>query len=171
MTGEKPFETSLGTVLKLERDGAAFFRRANTVAADPRVRQLFDRLARQREEDVHLIEDAIATAGLRPPAATGHTPYPFEAVSKVECYACGYVTDEIPTSCPKCGAARYAFEKEFGKSTVWEIAVGTGRAVVGELESAVPRATGGLRSALETLLGREKALLREAEGELASAKA
>src|SRR3972149_859481 len=113
---------------KVEVDGAAFYQRANPVAAAPRVRQILARLARHREEDHRAFEDAVAKAGLRPPAGGGHTPYPFEAVAKLVCYACGYVTEELPASCPSCGAARYAFEKEISKAMAWEIAVAAGKA-------------------------------------------
>ena len=171
MIPDKDAASSLGTVLKLERDGVAFFRRANSIAADPRIRQLFDRFARDREEGARLIEEASATAGIKVPPSGAPTPYPFEAVAKVECYACGYVADEIPTSCPQCGAARYSFEKEFTKAMAWEIVRSTGQAVAQAVQASIPRASGRVRSALESLLTREQALTREAEGELASAKA
>ncbi len=170
MTDGKSLEAALAEALKFERDGAAFYQRANLVAADPRVKQLFARLARRREEDVRTLEDAVATSGLRPPAGTGHTPFPFEAVAKVECYACGYVTEEIPPSCPSCGAARYAFEKEISTAMGWEIAVASGKAGVAALEAALRQSSGGLKAALESLLARERALLEEAEAEFASAK-
>ena len=89
----------------------------------------------------------------------------------MECYACGYVTDEIPMSCPQCGAARYAFEREFSKAMIWGTALSSGKALAKEAQAAIPQAKGEVRAALEALLKREQALLREAEGELASAKA
>jgi len=171
VTGDKHPETSLGAVLKLERDGAAFFRRANVIAADPRVRQVFDRLAREREEGARLVEEAAAKAGIKVAPTGGPNPYPFEAIAKLECYACGYVTEEIPTSCPQCGAARYAFEREFTASMIWGTALASGKAVTQGVQAAIPGAKGDLRAALERLLGREQALLKEAEGALASAKA
>ena len=137
MTGDKHPEASLGAVLKLERDGAAFFRRANVIAADPRVRQVFDRLAREREEGAGLVEEAAA----------------------------------IPTSCPQCGAARYAFEREFTASMIWGTALASGKAVTQGVQAAIPGVKGDLRAALERLLAREQTLLKEAEGALASAKA
>lgn len=171
VTGDKHSESSLGAVLKLERDGAAFFRRANVIAADPRTRQLFDRLAREREEGARLIEAAAAKAGVRVVPSGGPNPYSFEAIAKVECYACGYVTEEIPTSCPQCGAARYAFEREFTKSMIWGTALASGKAVAEGVRAAIPGAKADLRAALESVLKREQALQKEAEGELASAKA
>ncbi len=170
MTADELPEAPLAAVLKLERDGVAFFRRANAVAADPRVRELFERLARSREESARLLEVAASKAGIHITPKGRATPYPFEAVAKVECYACGYVADEIPASCPQCGAARYAFEKEFTKAAVWGTALSSGSAVAQAVEDAIPRADGDLRLALEDLLQRERALLREAEGELAAAR-
>ena len=171
MNADKPPEALLAPVLKLERDGVAFFRRANAVAADPRVRELFDRLARSREEGAQLLEEAAGKAGIRVTPKGIANPYPFEAIAKVECFACGYVTDEIPASCPQCGAARYSFEKEFTKATVWGTALSSGSAVAQAVQDAIPHTRGDLRAALENLLKREQALLREAEGELTSAKA
>ena len=171
VSGGKHSESSLGTVLKLERDGAAFFRRANVIAADPRTRQLFDRLAREREEGARLVEEAASKSGVRIAAAGGPNPYPFEAIAKVECYACGYVTEEIPTSCPQCGAARYSFEREFTKSMIWGTARASGTALAEAVRAAIPGSKAGLQAVLESLLKREQALLKEAEGELASAKA
>lgn len=171
MTDAKSLDSALAEALKFERDGVAFYQRANQVAADPRVKQLLARLARHREEDLRALEDAVAKAGLRPPAGGGHTPYPFEAVAKLVCYACGFVTEELPASCPSCGAARYAFEKEISKAMAWETAVAAGKAGVAALEAAGRHASGGLKAALDTLLMRERTLLREAEAESASAKA
>jgi hypothetical protein len=171
VTGDKHPEASLGEVLKLERDGAAFFRRANVIAADPRVRQVFERLARQREEGARLVEEAASKSGIRVVPSGGPNPYPFEAIAKLECYACGYVTEESPTSCPQCGAARYAFEKEFTKGMIWGTALSSGKAVTEGVRAAIPASKGDLRAALEGLLTREQALQKEAEGELASAKA
>ncbi len=171
MSSDPHAEASLGAVLKLERDGAAFFRRANAIAADPRVRQLFERLSRQREEAARVIESAAARSGIRATPGGGPNPYPFEAIAKVECYACGFVAEEIPTSCPQCGAARYAFEREFTKAMIWGTALASGTAVAEGVLAAIPATKGELRAALESLLERERALLKEAEGELASAKA
>jgi len=170
VTADEPYEVSLAAVLKLERDGVAFFRRANAVAADPRVRQLFERLARSREESARLLEDAASKAGIHITPRGVANPYPFEAVAQVECYACGYLAEEIPSSCPQCGAARYSFEKEFTKATVWGTALSSGSAVAQAVEDAIPLAGGDLRIALEDLLRRERALLKEAEGELAAAR-
>lgn len=171
MANEPRFEAALGAILRLERDGVTFHRRASGIAADPRVRQLFERLAREREESLTALEDAVSEAKARQASAEGPSPYPFDAVAKVECYACGYVADEIPPSCPSCGAARYAFEKEFKTSMAWEIAVATGKARIAELEVAAPLAKGKLRAALEGVLAKERAQFKEAEGALASAKA
>jgi len=169
--GDKHPEASLGAVLKLERDGAAYYHRAIGIAADPRTRQVFDRLSREREEAARILEEAATKSGIHLAPMGGPNPYPFEAIAKVECYACGYVTEEIPTSCPQCGAARYAFEREFTKAMIWGTAVSSGKAVAKEAQAAIPHAKGEVRAALEALLKREQALVKEAEGELASAKA
>lgn len=169
--GHTGLEASLGEVLRYARDGVAFFRRAGEVAADPRVRLAFERLAHERRVSLDDLEKSIRNAGLRlaPPRGTG--PYPFAAVAKVECYVCGYSSEEIPTMCPRCGAARYAFEKEFARTKPWEIAVESVRIGVVALEAALKQAEAPLRSALGAVLERERTLLRESERELAAARA
>ena len=164
-------EASLGEVLRYARDGVAFFRRAGEVAADPRVRLAFERLAHERQSSLDDLEKSIKNGGLRlaPPPGTG--PYPFAAVAKVECYVCGYASEEIPTMCPRCGAARYAFEREFGRAKPWEIAVESARVGVAALEAALKEAEAPLRSTLGAVLERERTLLRESERELAAARA
>ncbi len=164
-------DSALGAILRLEQDGVRFHRRASAIAADPRVRQLFERLATRCESSLAAIRDAASEADAHPETSEGPSPYPWDAVAKVECYACGYVAEEIPPSCPSCGAARYAFEKEFKASMAWEIAVAAGSARVAALEAAVPLATKDLRSGLEAVLSEERAHLEEAEAGLASAKA
>ncbi len=164
-------ESALGAVVQLERDGVTFHRRASAIAADPRVRQLFERLAREREESLAALEAAVSDAKARQSPSEGPSPYPFDAVAKVECYACGYVSEEIPPSCPSCGAARYAFEKEFRPSLAWETAVASGKARIEALEAAAALAKGALRAALHDVLSKEIAQLKEAEGGLASARA
>src|SRR5207244_660670 len=68
--------------------------------------------------------------------------YPINVVSKVECYVCGFAADTkaMPNTCPNCGAARYAFEKEIALTKAWEIAAEAGRklAILG-WEGASPR--------------------------------
>lgn len=169
--GHTGLEASLGEALRYAREGAAFFRRAGEVAADPRVRLAFEWLARQRQSSLDDLEKSIKNGGLRlvPPRGTG--PYPFAAVAKVECYVCGYASEEIPTMCPRCGAARYAFEKEFGRAKPWEIAVESARVGVAALQTALREAEPPLRSALGAVLERERGLLQESERELAAARA
>lgn len=164
-------EASLGEALRYAREGVAFFRRAGEVAADPRVRLAFERLARQRQTSFDDLGKSIKNGGLRLPPPGGTGPYPFSAVAKVECYVCGYASEAIPTMCPRCGAARYAFEKEFGRAKPWEIAVESARIGIAALEAALKEAEPPLRSALGAVLERERTLLRESERELAAARA
>jgi len=171
VTGESQLEASLGEVLRFARDGVAFFRRAGEIAADPRVRLAFEKLAHWRQTTLTDLEKAIADTDHKVAAAEAAGPYPFDAVARVECYVCGYTSQEIPVTCPKCGAARYTFTREFTRSHPWEIAVSSGMPGVAALEAAVKGAKGPARSVLNTLLEREKTWLREAERELASAKA
>ncbi|MEK6838986.1 MAG: hypothetical protein AABY08_04525, partial [Candidatus Thermoplasmatota archaeon] len=60
MTGETRLEASLGEALRFARDGVAFFRRAGEIAADPRVRLAFEKLAHWRQTTLTDLEKAIA---------------------------------------------------------------------------------------------------------------
>lgn len=164
-------EASLAQALRFARGGVAFFRRAGEIAADPRVRLAFEKLAHRRQTTLTDLLKAVADMDLKVVAAEAAGAYPFDAVAKVECYVCGYTSQEIPVVCPKCGAARYTFTREFTRSYPWEIAVSSGIEGVAALDAAVNAAKGSSRSVLDPLLGREKTWLREAERELASAKA
>ena len=63
MTGDTA--AAFGAVLKYYRDGVAFYRRANRVAADPRVRLVFERLARHPRVEVILLSRNSSDTGLR----------------------------------------------------------------------------------------------------------
>lgn len=171
MIGEKQLEGSLGEALRFARDGVTFFRRAAEIAADPRVRLTFEKLAHWRQTTLRDLDRATAEAGLAVSDAGGPGPYPFEAVEKVECYVCGYISREIPLTCPSCGGAGYSFTREFARSHPWEIAVSSGVVGVAALEAAAGAAKGVARSVITALLERERAWLREAEKELASVAA
>ncbi len=166
----KEVEESFATVLAVEESGVAFYERANAITADPRVKLIFNRLARQKQDHVKLLRDRAASLGIR-----GGRPaplpsfYPVDAFAKVECYVCGYVSVEIPDACPKCGAARYAFEKEVSKATAWELAATTARASLALVRSLGEKHPAA-KPLLEPLRGAEEALVREAESALAQPK-
>ena len=167
---EREIEHSFAASLAVEEAGVAFFERANAVTADPRVKLIFTRLARIKQEHVKLLRDQAASLGVRSGReATVPAIYPTEAFARVECYVCGYSATDIPESCPKCGAARYAFEKEVSKAMAWELAAKGARSTlsfVRGLEEKHPVT----RPLLEPLRAAEEAFAAEAEGQLAQAK-
>jgi len=57
--------------------------------------------------------------------------FPFEEYSSIECSVCGYGTrsDAIPETCPSCGAARYAFERDVSPDRAWDLVARTAKDV------------------------------------------
>lgn len=156
-------QRALGAVL----EGLTFYELAQIVSADTRVKVTFEDLGRRKAAQRKQIE---ALAG---PAAkdTAFYPnlYPLDAVSKAECYVCGHVVDtrEMPNQCPKCGTARYTFEKEIALTKAWEIAAETSRKSADLLHSLAAQSTGKARELLEALSMADRALADEAGNELA----
>lgn len=110
---------SIRQAAQVERDGVAFFRRANKLAADPRVKFIFGRAAEEYENALKAIEPLAKGKG----TPKVPTIFPFEEYNRIECYVCGYeaTADEIPEVCPSCGAARYAFERELSQERAWDL--------------------------------------------------
>ncbi len=163
-------EESFAASLALEEAGVAFFERAGAVTADPRVKLIFHRLARGKQDHIKLLRDRAAALGIRGTrAATAPAVYPTEAFARVECYVCGHSSMDIPDACPKCGSARYAYEKEISKAMAWELAATSARASASYLRGLEDRYPAGL-PLVDPLSAAEEASAREAEGELARSK-
>jgi rubrerythrin len=94
--------------------------------------------------------------------------YPIDAVAKVECYVCGFVADTktMPSQCPSCGAARYAFEKEIALTKAWEIALETGRNSAVLFRASAAHAAGPARTLLEELAKEEEGQAIQADRQL-----
>jgi len=169
-SSEREIEESFAASLALEEAGVAFYERAGAVTADPRVRLIFQRLARVKHDHLRLLRDRAAAMGVRGGhAAKAPTVYPTEAFARVECYVCGYGSVDIPDACPKCGSARYAFEKEVSKAMAWELAATSARASVAFLRGLEERYPAG-QPLLDSLRAAEEASAAEAEGELTRSK-
>ncbi len=168
MSGKRASEAevlqrALGVVL----EGLTFYELAQVVSADTRVKVTFEDLGRRKAAQRKRIE------GLAGPAAKDATSfpgvYPLDAVSKAECYVCGHVveTREMPNQCPKCGTARYTFEKEIALTKAWEIAAETSRRSAELLRGLAAKADGNARDLLGALSKEDQALADEAGKELA----
>jgi len=169
-SSERDIEESFAASLALGEAGVAFFERAGAVTADPRVRLIFHRLTRVKQDHLKLLRDRAAAMGVRGGhAANAPAVYPTEAFARVECYVCGHSSVDIPDACPKCGSARYAFEKEISKAMAWELAATSARACASYLRGLDERYPAG-RPLLDVLRAAEEASAQEAEGELARAK-
>jgi len=119
---------ALRPAVQLTRDGVAFFRRANKLAADPRVKFIFGRAAEEYENALQVLEPVAKGKGKVPAPSI----FPFTEYEVIECYVCGYEAsaDEIPEICPSCGAARYAFEREVTQERAWDLVAKTTKDVV-----------------------------------------
>src|SRR2546428_2662181 len=95
--------------------------------------------------------------------------YPMNVVAKVECYVCGFVaeTKAMPNTCPNCGAARYAFEKEISLSKAWEIAAEAGRKSATLFGESAAHTAGRAKAVLEELARDEEGQAVQADRQLA----
>ena len=143
-------------------EGLTFYDLANVAVAEMRVKVAFEELGRQKRSQLARIE-AVAGPHAKE-AAVLPGIYPMGAVSNVECYVCGYTaeTKSMPSQCPSCGAARYAFEKEIALTKAWEIAAETDRSTAILLRASAAHASPSTRTVLEELA-------REDEGEASRA--
>lgn len=148
-------------------EGLTFYDLANAVAAEVRVKVAFEELGRLKKSQLARLE-SVAPPGLMD-AAKRPGIFPLDAVAKVECYVCGYTTEArtLPEQCPKCGAARYAFEKEFALSKVLEIAADTSRKSASLFREAAAQAQGPLKAVLGEMAREEEEHAADADKQLA----
>ena len=169
MKVSKPGE-AIRQVAQVDRDGAAFFRRANRLVADPRVKFIFLRAAEEYGNAVHALER------LRGSKAKAKVPafFPFAEYERIDCYVCGYEAsaDDIPEVCPSCGAARYAFEREVSQNRAWDLVARTTKATLAFARKAAggvtdPKAKAALAKAMDVrkgLLAEAREAMGRAEG-------
>jgi len=157
---------ALGAVL----EGVTFYDLANLVVADTRVKLTFEQLGLRKRAQLERLEPVVG-AGLREIAPRPGI-YPLEVVSRTECYVCGYgvETAAMPAQCPKCGAARYAFEKEIAQAMAWEIAGVTARKSAALFRLHAQKAAGASKSLLEDLAREEDTTAEEADRQRAEPK-
>ncbi len=154
---------ALGAVL----EGVAFYELAQIISADTRVKVTFEDLGRRLKAQLARVEAAAGPGGRD--SALYPSIYPLDAVSKAECYVCGHVveTRNLPNQCPKCGTARYTFEKEIALTKAWETASEASRKSAELLQQLTAKAPPKLRPLLEELEKEDRALAAEAGKELA----
>lgn len=151
---------------QVARDGAAFFRRANLLAADPRVKFIFGRAAEEYGNAAKALEPLAKGRG-KPKAPP---IFPFDEYENVDCYVCGFEVegDDIPETCPSCGAARYAFEKEVTQDRAWElVAKSTKEALALTRKASSAAKDAKAKQALAAAAEIEKTLIAEAGEERA----
>lgn len=154
---------ALGAVL----EGVAFYQLAQIISADTRVKVTFEDLGRRKASQLARLEDATSPAAKQ--AAVYPNLYPLDAVSKAECYVCGYAVDtrNLPKQCPKCGTAGYTFEKEIALAKAWETASEAARKSADLFRGLAVKASGEPRSLLLELEKEDRSLADEAGKELA----
>ncbi len=162
-SGLGSLSTALGAVL----EGLTFYELAHLIAADTRVKVTFEDLQRRKTAQLKKLEPLVL------PTAKDAAPqpgiFPLDSVSKAECYVCGHLveTKALPSQCPKCGTARYTFEKEIALRKAWEVAGEAARKSAVLFRDAAAQATGKANSVLEELAREEDELSKEAGHELA----
>ncbi len=160
---------SVAKALQAEKDGVAFFEKAYSVSNDPRVRGVFERLAAAKKVHLRNLEDGLRDLHMAAAGEARHsTAYPFADILKTECYVCGYGVEsgEVPESCPRCGASRYAFEKEISLRKAWELAENGSRTTLKILADAEKEATPAVRPIIAKQMQLEQRLLDETRKEL-----
>jgi len=157
--GRDPILSALGAVL----EGVTFYDLAQLAVADTRVKATFEEFGRQKRSQLARLE-ALAGPTARD-AATGAGLYPTEVVARVECYVCGFgvETKAMPATCPKCGAARYSFEKEIAQAKAWEIAGAASRKTASLFRDVARGREGPVRSLLEELIVEEDGIAQNAD--------
>ena len=148
-------------------EGLTFYDLANAAVAEMRVKVAFEEMGRRKKAQLAKLE-AIAGQNATH-AAVMPGIYPLDAVAKVECYVCGFVveTKAMPSVCPSCGAARYAFEKEIALTKAWEIASETGRHSAVLFRASAAQAAGPARTLLEELAKEDEGEAIQADRQLA----
>ena len=148
-------------------EGLTFYDLANAAVAEMRVKVAFEELGRRKKAQLAKLE-SIAGPNAKQ-AAVMPGIYPIDAVAKVECYVCGFAaeTKAMPSQCPSCGAARYAFEKEIALTKAWEIAAETGRRSAVLFRNSAAQAAGPSKDILEELAGEEEGQATQADQQLA----
>ena len=158
---------ALARVIGAVVEGVTFYDLAHVAVAEMRVKITFEELGLRKKAQLAKLE-AIAGGSARD-AAVLPGIYPLDAVAKVECYVCGYVaeTKSMPSQCPNCGAARYAFEKEIGLNKAWEIAAEAGRKSAVLFHDAASLAVGSAKTSLQELAHEEEGGVAQADKQLA----
>lgn len=156
-------QRALGVVL----EGQTFYELAQIVSADTRVKVTFEDLGRRKAAQRKRLEELTGPSAKD--AAFYPNFYPLDAVSRAECYVCGHAveTRDMPNQCPKCGTARYTFEKEIALTKAWEIAGETSRKSAEALRALAAKSTGKAEALLGSLSQEDQALADEAGKELA----
>jgi hypothetical protein len=156
---------ALRVAAQVDRDGVAFFRRAKALAADPRVKFIFGRAADEYERALKSLESvpgAKAKAKVR-------AVFPFEKYERIECYVCGYESKdrEPPETCPACGAARYAFERDVKQEEAWDLIARTTKEALALERKAGTAGKAAAKGAVTLAIEIHKQLLDEAKQERA----
>lgn len=148
-------------------EGLTFYEFAHVVAADTRVKVTFEDLGRRKKAELAKLEAVAGKAAKEVSVRPGI--FPLDSVSKAECYVCGHIveTGQMPEQCPKCGTARYTFEKEISLAKAWEIAGEAARKSAAFFRELKSQAGPDGKSVLDELAKMEDALATEAGQELA----
>lgn len=148
------------------RDGVAFFQRVKSLSADPRTKFIFGRAAEEYGRSLEAIQEVPGTKGKTP----APTVFPFEDYDRMTCSVCGKVVrgKEPPETCPGCGAARYAFERDVKPDEAWGLVARTTKESLAILRK-VPSdgSNAAVKEAMAKAIAIHKRLLEETKEERA----
>jgi len=168
---KKKIDDAILRVYLIEYEGITYFKKAHSIANDPQVRHIFERLLDIKKEHLRKLEEGFKKLGKSPPSMTEkqHTgAYPLDDIQKAECYVCGHTTEigDIPESCPRCGASHHAFEKEITMRKAWKIAESGSHTALKVLKEIEKQVNAKIKPMISRQVQLEKVLLDEARKEL-----
>ncbi len=158
--------------IQLEKDGMIYFDGAHKLVDNPRLREVFKKLADAKREQLKNFEDDLKSLNVSLSEVVGEaqptSAYPLLEVQRAECYVCGHTVNiaTIPDSCPRCGASIHAFEKEMGFKRAREITEAGSRTILTVLGEAEKEADEKLKKVLGRQIQIEQQLLDQARKEL-----
>lgn len=148
------------------RDGVAFFHRVKSLSADPRTKFIFGRAAEEYGRALDAIQEVPGTKGKTP---APHL-FPFEDYDRMACSVCGRVVKgrEPPETCPGCGAARYAFERDVKPDEAWALVARTTKESLSLLRKVPSDASNAaVKAAMARAIAIHRGLLEETKEERA----
>ena len=162
--------SQLALAIQAEREGVVFLEKVQGLATNPKVKVLMARLAKTKRQHLRVLEDSLkqASISMHEDEVRRAEVYPLADLQRIECYVCGHSIghEAIPESCPRCGASRYAFEKDITLRRAWELAQSGMTATLRILAEAQKESGNRIGDILARQIDIERNLLNEMREEM-----